>query len=227
MAIRRCRNSSNDLIHGGRWWWWWLFFLNILCLFWMADRLITGNDWCQKFGGIRTSGDSVITIVTRRYERSEFRVTVGWRSFIFLQIALTASGAHPVSYSVGTVLSSQGYSYIVLARYVLVAWRGTNLSQTNNNTARLDGILARLNPSLSLYICWQARVRRTGLFSRRSSLPGHLRDPTGRQCSSARRLSDPIRRLHLRADQTSDLARFEARHSRLDLRVYISRALSG
>jgi len=24
MAMRRCRNRSNDLIHGGRWWWWWL-----------------------------------------------------------------------------------------------------------------------------------------------------------------------------------------------------------
>ena len=23
MAMRRCRNRSNDLIHGGRWWWWW------------------------------------------------------------------------------------------------------------------------------------------------------------------------------------------------------------
>ena len=23
MAMRRCRNGSNDLIHGGRWWWWW------------------------------------------------------------------------------------------------------------------------------------------------------------------------------------------------------------
>ena len=22
MAMRRCRNRSNDLIHGGRWWWW-------------------------------------------------------------------------------------------------------------------------------------------------------------------------------------------------------------
>ena len=22
MATRRCRNKSNDLIHGGRWWWW-------------------------------------------------------------------------------------------------------------------------------------------------------------------------------------------------------------
>ena len=23
MATRRCRNRSNDLIHGGWWWWWW------------------------------------------------------------------------------------------------------------------------------------------------------------------------------------------------------------
>ena len=23
MTIRRCRNRSSDLIHGGRWWWWW------------------------------------------------------------------------------------------------------------------------------------------------------------------------------------------------------------
>ena len=23
MAMRRCRNRSNDLVHGGRWWWWW------------------------------------------------------------------------------------------------------------------------------------------------------------------------------------------------------------
>jgi len=23
MAMRRCRNRSNDLIHGGWWWWWW------------------------------------------------------------------------------------------------------------------------------------------------------------------------------------------------------------
>ena len=23
MAMRRCRNRSNDLIHGERWWWWW------------------------------------------------------------------------------------------------------------------------------------------------------------------------------------------------------------
>ena len=26
MATRRCRNGSDDLIHGGRWWWWWLKF---------------------------------------------------------------------------------------------------------------------------------------------------------------------------------------------------------
>jgi len=29
MAMRRCRNRANDLIHGGRrwcWWWWWLTF---------------------------------------------------------------------------------------------------------------------------------------------------------------------------------------------------------
>ena len=153
----------------------------------------------------RTSGHSLISIVTRRrYGRSDFRVPAGWRGFIFLLIALTVSGAHPDSYSVGTVLSSLRDSYIVLARYVLVAWRGINLScylsQTNNNTARLNGILARLSLSLSLYICWQARVWRTDQFSRRSSLPGHLRDPTGRQCSSARRLSDPIRSLYSLAD---------------------------
>ena len=28
MAMRRCRNRSNDLIHGGRcWWWWWWWWL--------------------------------------------------------------------------------------------------------------------------------------------------------------------------------------------------------
>ena len=25
IAMRRCRNRSNDLIHGGRWWWWWTY----------------------------------------------------------------------------------------------------------------------------------------------------------------------------------------------------------
>ena len=23
-GMRRCRNRSNELIHGGRWWWWWI-----------------------------------------------------------------------------------------------------------------------------------------------------------------------------------------------------------
>ena len=27
MAMLRCRNRSNDLIHGGRWWWWWWWWL--------------------------------------------------------------------------------------------------------------------------------------------------------------------------------------------------------
>ena len=30
IARRRCRNRSNDLIHGGRWWWWWWWWW--LCL---------------------------------------------------------------------------------------------------------------------------------------------------------------------------------------------------
>ena len=25
MAMRRCRNRSNDIIHGGRWWWWYIY----------------------------------------------------------------------------------------------------------------------------------------------------------------------------------------------------------
>ena len=32
MAMRRCRNRSNDLIHGGRrrrWWWWWWWWWNV------------------------------------------------------------------------------------------------------------------------------------------------------------------------------------------------------
>ena len=27
MAMRRCRNRSNDLIHEGRWWWWWWWWI--------------------------------------------------------------------------------------------------------------------------------------------------------------------------------------------------------
>jgi len=70
-----------------------------------------------------TSGDSVISIVTkRRYGRSEFWVPAGWRGFIFTQIALTASGVHPDSYSVGTVVPSQGYSYIISR--CISEWRG-------------------------------------------------------------------------------------------------------
>ena len=30
MAMRRCRNGSNDLIHGGRWYWWWRWWLNLV-----------------------------------------------------------------------------------------------------------------------------------------------------------------------------------------------------
>jgi len=72
----------------------------------------------------RTSGDSVISILTRqRYGRSELRVPAEWRVFIFFQIALTASGVNPDSCPVGTVVPSQGYSYIVLALYVLETWR--------------------------------------------------------------------------------------------------------
>lgn len=76
----------------------------------------------------RTSGDSVISIVTRqRYRQSEFRLPAGWRAFIFLQIALTASGDHPDCYSVDTMVPSKGYSYIVLVLCYLVAWRELTL----------------------------------------------------------------------------------------------------
>jgi hypothetical protein len=46
MAMHRCQNGSNDLIHGGRWWWWHL----ILCVFftplvvnWNSVQLISGR----------------------------------------------------------------------------------------------------------------------------------------------------------------------------------------
>jgi len=35
MATRRCRNRSNDLIHGGRWWWIWF----MLILKWLKDKI--------------------------------------------------------------------------------------------------------------------------------------------------------------------------------------------
>ena len=43
MAMGRCRNGSNDLIHGGRWWWWWWSRSNLLRMKNVSDKICTEN----------------------------------------------------------------------------------------------------------------------------------------------------------------------------------------
>jgi len=40
-AMRRCRNRSNELIHGGRWWWWWSSFKIVMNIWYFILEILT------------------------------------------------------------------------------------------------------------------------------------------------------------------------------------------